>query len=313
MNDEPRFEISRRWLECVDLLIKNGQASTYRAFCDSIGTAPQSLNDIKTERRAVTLDMVYATCNTYPVGLTYLIKGSGPKLTAENVEENVEGIVEVNTESKINPTNSALQSVRTEFIVATQDTSGNPTYSVINHKAAANYLNGYQSQEFYESLGVVTLPRVLVGSQKQGVFFQIEGDSMTPKFQHGDWVACTLLDRSEWHTVHDLDCYVVVSTTYGIQFKRVKNRLTSLGFLRCKSDNRRHRAYNIEQENLLQLFRFVLHVSPDASNPEDALYQKVDHLEDTTTDLREMLEQLQEQMQTLSGTQKLAKLKEKAH
>ena len=302
MSTEPRFEISRRWLECVDLLIKSGIVGTYRAFCDSIGVAPQSLNDIKKERRAVTLEMVYATCDTYPVGLTYLIQGTGPRLMPQNVEGIVEGIVEVNRENKINPTKNPLQPTRTEFIVATQDTSGNPTYSLINHKAAANYLSGYQSQEFYESLGVVTLPRALVGSPKQGVFLQIEGDSMTPKFQHGDWVACTLLDRSEWHTVRDLDCYVVVSTTYGIQFKRVKNTLQKYGFLRCKSDNRRHRAYNIEEENLLQLFRFVLHVSPDASNPEDALYQKVDYLEDTTTDLRLMFEQLQQQMATLPIT-----------
>jgi phage repressor protein C with HTH and peptisase S24 domain len=313
MSQEPRFEISRRWLECVDLLIKRGYTVTYRAFCESIGVAPQSLNDIKSERRAVTLDMVYATCNTYPVGLNYLMRGTGQQLTPENVEENVEVIVDVKPKDKINPTNSPLQSATTEIIVATQDTTGNPTYTVINHKAAANYLNGYQSQEYYESLGVVTLPRSLVGSKKQGVFFQIEGDSMTPKFQHGDWVACTLLDRSEWHTVHDLDCYVVVSSTYGIQFKRIKNRLESLGIIRCKSDNRRHRAYNIEEDNLLQLFRFVLHVSPDASNPEDALYQKVDHLEDTTTDLREMMEQLQEQMLELKGGQTHQRVTEKAH
>ncbi len=313
MNTEPRFEISRRWLECVDLLIKSGIIGTYRAFCDAIGVAPQSLNDIKKERRAVTLEMIYATCDTYPVGLTYLIQGTGPRLTAQIVEGNVEVIVEVNRENKINPTNSLLQSTRTEFIVATQDTHGNPTYSVINHKAAANYLGSYQSQEYYQHLGAVTLPQVLVGSRKQGIFFQIEGDSMTPKFHHGDWVACTLLDRGEWSQVHDLDCYVVVSAPYGIQFKRVKNRLATHGFLRCKSDNRRHRSFNIEEDDLLQLFRFVLHVSPDASNPDDALYQKVDHLEDTTTDLREMMEQLQEQMQSLSGTKTPKKPKEKAH
>jgi phage repressor protein C with HTH and peptisase S24 domain len=313
MNAEPRFDISRRWLECVDLLIKEGLVNTYKAFCDSIKVAPQSLNDIKNQRRAVTLDMIHDTCDAYPVGLTYLIQGTGPRLTTQNVEGNVEGIVEENPANKINPTNSPLQSTRTEFIVATQDTSGNPTYSVINYKAAANYLSGFQSQEYYEHLNVVTLPRNLTGSNKQGVFFQIEGDSMTPKFQHGDWVACTLLDRSEWHNVRDLDCYVVVSVTYGIQFKRVKNTLEKYGFLRCKSDNRRHRAYNIEEENLLQLFRFVLHVSPDASNPEDALYQKVDHLEDTTSDLREMLEQLQEQMQSLNADKSAKKPKEKAH
>ena len=206
-----------------------------------------------------------------------------------------------NQEIKMNPVEKGMHlkaaPTPVEIIVATQDTAGNPTYTAINHRAAANYLSGYESQEYYESLGVATLPRALVGSPRQGILLQVEGDSMTPKFQHGDWVACTLLDRSEWPQARDFDCYVVVSTTYGIQFKRIKNTLTKYGFLRCKSDNRRHRAYNIEEENLLQLFRFVLHISPDASNPEDALYQKVDHLEDTTTDLRILVEQLQDRLE----------------
>jgi phage repressor protein C with HTH and peptisase S24 domain len=260
--------------------------------------------------------MVYDTCNAYPVFLEYVMMGNGPMTRSRIVEENVELIVEESTKNKINPVSKPIQSdtspTRTEIIVATQDTHGNPTYTVVNHKAAANYLSGYQSQEYYESLGVVTLPRALTGSSKQGIFFQIAGDSMTPKFHEGDWVACTLLDRSEWHNVRDLDCYVVVSNTYGIQFKRVKSRLDGpLGFIRCKSDNRRHRAYNIAEQDLLQLFRFVLHVSPDASNPEDALYQKVDHLEDTTTDLRIMFEHMQQRLDEMAGIQKPEKSPEK--
>lgn len=316
MTEEPRIEISRRWMSCVDLLIRDGWAASYRDFCNAIEIKPQSLNDIKSGRRGVTLEMVYDTCKTYPVFLEYVIMGTGPMSKSRIVEGNVEPIVEETPKNKINsasnPLQSASQPARTEIIVATQDTSGNPTYAVVNHKAAANYLEGYQSQEYYEDLGVVTLPRALTGSSKQGIFFQIYGESMLPKFAHGDWVACVLLDKSEWLQVRDFDCYVVVSKE-GIQFKRVKNRLnTPLNFLRCKSDNRRQRSFNIPGDDLLQLFRFVLHVSPDASNPEDALYQKVDHLEDTTTDLRIMFEQMQERLDELEGTKKPVKNPEKA-
>jgi phage repressor protein C with HTH and peptisase S24 domain len=228
-----------------------------------------------------------------------------------NAQVNAQVNAQLTHKNKINPTELAAheedppsyKTTRTEFIVATQDIAGNPTFTVINHRAAANYLTGYQSQEYYENLGVVTLPRNLVGSSRQGIVLQVDGNSMEPKFHHGDWVACVLLDRGEWDQVRDLDCYIVVSVTHGIQFKRVKNRLSSHGFIRCKSDNRQHRSYNIEEENLLQLFRFVLHISPDASNPEDALYKKVDHLEDTTSDLRTMFEHMQEQLEQLRAQQ----------
>lgn len=183
------------------------------------------------------------------------------------------------------------------ILVATQDLSGNPVFTVINFKAAANYLTGYQTQEYYENLAAVSLPRQLVGNPRQGIFLQIEGDSMETKFHHGDYVAAQLTEAHEYDQIRDNDCYIVVSTTYGIQFKRIKNRLRDMGFIRCRSDNRRHPSYNIEAENLLQLYRFVLHVSSDASNPNDTLYGKLDNLEDTTSDLRVMYEQMAERME----------------
>lgn len=305
------------------LQIREALELNQEAFAELLGISRPFLSNIEKGRNKVPFDTVTFLIEAKHVSAHWFHTGNGTmfeSLSPEKGQVNGQVNGQVSEKDKINPTKSPDHSTekhpqltRTEIIVATQDTAGNPTYTVVGHKAAANYLSGYQSQEYYESLGVVTLPRALVGSKKQGIFFQIEGDSMTPKFHNGDWVACTLLDRSEWHTVHDLDCYVVVSTTYGIQFKRVKNRLESYGFLRCKSDNRRHRAYNIEEDNLLQLFRFVLHVSPDASNPEDALYQKVDHLEDTTSDLRTIIEHMQEQMATLTGTKTPKKPKEKAH
>ncbi|SHJ75068.1 hypothetical protein SAMN02745146_0066 [Hymenobacter daecheongensis DSM 21074] len=261
---------------------------------------PQSFNDIKTGRRYVTIEMVHDTCNTYSINPNFILFGHRPVILPENVELDVEENVEVNRVVKINHVYPPLQTqVHTEILVATQDTSDNPTFSLINYKAAANYLTGYQSQEFYQKLAPVSLPRQLVGNPKQGIVLQIEGDSMAPKFQHGDYVAAVLLDRSEWPSIRDLDCYVVVSATHGVQFKRIKNRIPKYGFIRCRSDNRRHQSYNIEEENLLQLFRFVLHISPDASNPDDTLYNKVESIEERVEDQRDMYEQLMAQMQQM--------------
>jgi len=293
--------------------------ATYKAFCAVVGTSPQSLNDIKNERRAVTLDMVHDTCNAYPVSLSYVVMGTEPMFTTQIVEPIVEENVEAIDKNKINPDESHLQlqrterqeRIRTEIIVATQDTSRNATFAVVNHKAAANFLTGYQSQEYYEQLGAVTLPRQLVGGNKQGILYQIEGDSMTPKFQPGDWVACVLLERGEWREVIDSDCYVIVSASHGIQFKRLRNHLPR-GYVQCRSDNRRHSAYIIQEDDILQLYHFVLHVSPDGTNPDDILYQKVDHLEDTTTDLRAMFEQLQRQVTELKITKTTEKEPQKS-
>lgn len=279
------------------------------AFASLLGLSRSYLSNIEVGKRGVSTDIIKLLIEAKAVSAHWLLTGQGAMFSElEQANGNLNGKVngQINGGDKINHVSNQVQEAPSppyksgkpqpaEIIVATQDTSGNPTYTVVGHRAAANYLGGYQSQEYIENLGAVSLPRAIVGSGRQGIFFQIEGDSMTPKFHDGDWVACTLLDRSEWHQVRDSECYVVVSTTYGIQFKRIKNRLTE-GFIRCQSDNHRHRPYNIAEEDLLQLFRFVLHVSPDDTNPEESLYQKVDHLEETTTDLRLMYEDMQQRM-----------------
>jgi hypothetical protein len=136
---------------------------------------------------------------------------------------------------------------------------------------------------------------------------------MTPRFQHGDWVAAALLSSDELGQIQDFECCVVVSTTNGIRFKRVKNRLnTPLNSIRCESDNRRYRSFNIVSANLLQVFRFVLHISPDASNAEDKLREKVDHLEDATSDLHTRYKQLAQQITDMQGAAQPARAPENA-
>jgi hypothetical protein len=302
MNEEPRFAISRRWIECINLLITAGYTPNYKVFCESIGIKPQSLNDIKSERRAVTLDMLYDTCNTYQVGLNYLLMGTGAKLTtAEVVTAGVYKLKTDTSNAQEQPSPSLRPPVAVEASAASHVTKGNAAFPLIDYVAAASYPTDYQRPDYYQNLPVVTLPPLLVGNSSQGILLQIQGDSMGPTFQHGDWVAGTLLDQQEWTQIRDFECFIVVSKPLGIQFKRVKNRLATLGVLRCKSENRHHPTYSLATDELLQLFRFVLHLSPNTGKMENALYQKVTQLEESTNALRASVQQLQARLDVRDG------------
>jgi hypothetical protein len=302
MNEEPRFAISRRWIECINLLITASYTPNYKVFCESIGIKPQSLNDIKSERRAVTLDMLYDTCNTYPVGLNYLLMGTGAKLTtAEAVNTGVYKLKTDIPSAQEQPSPSLRLPGVAEVGTASHLTKENAAFPLIDYVAAASYLTQYLRPDYYQNLPVVTLPPLLVGNSTQGILLQVQGDSMGPTFQHGDWVAGTLLDQQEWVQIRDFECVIVVSKPLGIQFKRVKNRLATLGVLRCKSENRHHPTYSLATDELLQLFRFVFHLSPNTGKMENALYQKVTQLEEATNALRASVQQLQARLDVPDG------------
>jgi hypothetical protein len=72
----------------------------------------------------------------------------------------------------------------------------------------------------------------------------------------------------------------------------VKNRLSSDRLLRLSSDNRRYPSFNVFADDIHQIWQVVFLLTANLPNRNDTLYRKMDNLEDTTTDLREMYEQL---------------------
>jgi hypothetical protein len=71
--------------------------------------------------------------------------------------------------------------------------------------------------------------------------------------------------------------------------------------LRLSSDNRHYPSFNVFVEDIHQIWQVVFLMTANLPNRNDTLYRKMDTLEDTTTDLREMYEQLREEVDHLHG------------
>ncbi|WP_400192788.1 XRE family transcriptional regulator [Hymenobacter sp. B81] len=282
-----------------------------QAFADLLGFSRAYLANMESGRREVSLEVVMFLTETLNISADYILSERGPMFhlgtaqppaTTESANQSANLSANQTHPSKTKRTKNTqhTEDDKVRVLVVTQDTTDNLVSPVINRKAAANYLTGYQTQEYFEHLAYASLPPLLMGTRgKQTAIMPIVGDSMEEKFRDGDYVACVRLEPHEWDSIRDLDCYVIVSHTYGIQFKRIKNRLKQLGFIRCRSDNRRYPSFNIEAEDIIELWRFVLHLSADASNPNENLYQKLEWVEDTTSDLRDMYEGLRAEVEAM--------------
>ena len=80
---------------------------------------------------------------------------------------------------------------------------------------------------------------------------RIKGDSMSPKFNGGDIVACKLVDGLtfwQWHKI-----YAICTRTQGILIKRVEEYPNNPAFITCCSDNPVYRPFQIHEDEIVAI------------------------------------------------------------
>jgi transcriptional regulator with XRE-family HTH domain len=200
-------------------------------------------------------------------------------------------------ESSITPNNPALHSGPDLYIQP--DTKGNVQAPLINYKAAANYLAGYQSNEYYEELEAITLPKHMAKGAQPVKGFYLTGDSMEPTFYADDIAVCQQVPRSEWRLLKEETVAVVVSNSRGLQLKRVTVR-PSLGTLRCQSDNPHSPAFDLSiDEDVLELWRFEWLLTKRCERANQDLPEWRRQIENEVGDLRYLLEQVLDKKELL--------------
>jgi len=135
--------------------------------------------------------------------------------------------------------------------IAVDGVSKSELACIVPFKAAAGYLNGYGDVEFIEQLPAFDLPFPELTKGKTYRLFQIEGDSMLPILPMS-YIICSYV--MDWSAIKNDNCYVVVSKSDGIVYKRVLNNL-NLGYLTLKSDNLEYRPYQLPVEQILEIWK----------------------------------------------------------
>lgn len=125
------------------------------------------------------------------------------------------------------------------------------TATIVPVKAAAGYLNGYGDVEYMEQLPTFRLPFPELPRGKTYRLFQIKGESMLP-VQPGSYVICSY--EMDWNNILNDRCYIIISKSEGIVFKRVLNNLKQ-GRLGLKSDNPDFETYQLDINDVVEVWR----------------------------------------------------------
>jgi len=149
-------------------------------------------------------------------------------------------------------------------------------------KAAAGYLASYADTEFIDELNTFTLPMLAGGNYRA---FEIIGDSMLPT-PSGSIIVGEKIDNTD--DIKNSQAYIVVSRNEGIVYKRVEKNGRSKSKLTLVSDNPQYQPYQVNAEDVVELWRAQMVIS------KIAMQQRWD-----VNSLASMVNNLQSQVSTL--------------
>jgi transcriptional regulator with XRE-family HTH domain len=150
-------------------------------------------------------------------------------------------------------------------------------------KAAAGYLAGYADQEFIDELNTFTLPMLGAGQYRA---FEIIGDSMMPT-PSGSIIVGEKVDNNA-DSLKNNQAYIVVSRSEGIVYKRIVKNNRAKNKLTMVSDNPSYQPYQINAEDVLEVWQAQMVISKVTAQPAWDM-----------TQLTSLVNNLQEQVSTM--------------
>lgn len=155
-----------------------------------------------------------------------------------------------------------LSGKRLRVLSITVDHQNRENIELVPQKAAAGYLNGYADPEFIEELPRFQLPGLSQGTYRA---FEISGDSMLPLVP-GTIVVGEYVEN--WEVLKDGHCYVLVTASEGVVYKRVYNRLDEGKVLSLHSDNPAYPPYTVNIADVVEVWKARCFISTAFPDPE---------------------------------------------
>lgn len=161
-------------------------------------------------------------------------------------------------------------------LATTVDQTNNENIELVNEKAQAGYTRGFADPEYLKVLPTFQIPFLSRNSKYRA--FQIKGDSMLP-IPDKSWVTAEFVQN--WKYLRDNYPYIVLTLDDGVVFKVIENHIEKDGKIRLISLNTLYDPYDIEINQVKEIWKFVHYISsemPEPNLPKEKLVEEVQSL-----------------------------------
>lgn len=140
------------------------------------------------------------------------------------------------------------------FPVIIDDNNEN-VIEIITQEASAGYLQGYSDTEYIANLPIMNLSFLPTGKYRA---FPIKGDSMHPWVKDGDYVVAEFMESPT--RVTNRNCYIILTRSEGLVYKRVLTGKMHKGYLILSSDNKMYPPYEVHLSDVLEIWSFKVNL-----------------------------------------------------
>ncbi len=170
----------------------------------------------------------------------------------------------------------------------TVDGANEDLIEIIPVEASAGYLRGYSDPEYIEHLNKIKLPFLPTGTHRA---FPIKGDSMLP-VKSGSYIVARFIE--DIRDVKDGKTYIVLSSSEGMVYKRVYNKIEEHRMLLLASDNKKYDPYYIPIDEVLELWEFTCSINTQEYDEHEL---KISSIATMLTQLGVELKELEKSLQ----------------
>lgn len=183
---------------------------------------------------------------------------------------------------------SMLQpSQKLKVLAITVDKENNEFIDLVPQRAAAGYLNGYADPEYLEELPKFKVPVLPLGHTYRA--FEISGDSMLP-IEPGSIIIGQYVENLDY--IKNGHTYVLLTKREGVVYKRVYNQTHEKGKLYLVSDNSAYSPYEVDAEEVLEIWESKAFISTKFPRPANADSMTIEKLTAIVLDLQKEVARL---------------------
>lgn len=207
-------DINNRTLKAIIWLINSGKVPSRTALASELNIKPSKFSEILNERMKAGTDIMSILCEKYEISSRWLLTGRGSMFDGE-----------------------------TGPIAKPSMQGDKAAIPLIPYDAIA----GYGSFDFQE----LPIEDFYTVEELRGADFliRVKGDSMSPKYNGGDIVACKKIDTItfwQWHKI-----YAICTVNQGILIKRVEEYENNPAFITCRSENPAYKPFELHEDEIV--------------------------------------------------------------
>ncbi|MTI22788.1 helix-turn-helix domain-containing protein [Fulvivirga sp. RKSG066] len=176
-----------------------------------------------------------------------------------------------------------------EILAITVDANDKENIELVPQKAAAGYTTGFADPEYIKELPKFSLPMLPTHGTYRA--FEITGDSMLPILPG------TIIIGEYVEDVRDIKngkTYILVTKSDGIVYKRVFNYINDNGKLFLVSDNRQYTPYQLDAEEILEVWSSKAYISVQFPEADDKSDVSTEQLASIVLELQQEIVKLKE-------------------